>query len=334
MIQDRFFEVTSKYMLPIERLERVIDSSYFLRKNLSFVFAQGYCHPRGGFYGKLINYPKDDGPLNIFGRRYATTNKRLIDGRLELIPIDEQLEIHHRIEEDMSKNNTQPPFTEYHTRFRIDDCLGYFDHKHSLEVALEMYQWLPEKIKKISEFVELPMERFGVTGSLAYGKMEPEHEDVDITLYGSVDEHTRLLKKIEKWLENSENRVFEFGKFWPMRFFYEQILVCPFFIYDHTDEMPLADFEMDLLKERISFRGRVSDDTHSIYLPIVLLLENLRLGGDNTGDMPIIIYDSSQRGEFKRGDRVEGHGKLVNVRKPKEEFTALLVTIGTAINKT
>ena len=51
-MKDRFFEIINQFMLPIDKLEHVIDSSYYLRKNLSFAFAQGYCHPPDGFYGK------------------------------------------------------------------------------------------------------------------------------------------------------------------------------------------------------------------------------------------------------------------------------------------
>jgi len=103
--------------------------------------------------------------------------------------------------------------------------------------------------------------------------------------------------------------------------------------YSRREEIPLADFEMDLLKEGISFRGCVCDDSHSIYLPILVRLENVQVNGKSAGEMPLIMYDSSMRGELRCGDRIEGRGKLVKVRTPGEEYTALLVTIGTAINK-
>ena len=332
-MKDIFFKMINRYMLPIEKLEHVIDSSYFLRRNLSFVFAQGYCHPRGGFYGKLINFPDANGILNIFGRRYGTTNKRIVNGELELIPINEQMEIHYRVEPTMARNNELPPFAEYHTKFQLSECLGFFDHKRSLRVAMEMFPGLSGQIERISEFVELPMDRLGATGSLAYGKMEPEHEDIDLTIYGSMEEHQRVIKKISKWIEDPKNRVFEFGKFWPMRFFYEKTLVCPFFIYARPEEVPLNEFTMELVEDGVPFRARVCDDTHAIYLPIIVKLENVSMKGKGAGEMPLIIYDSAMRGEFRRGDRLEGLGKLVNVQKADEEFRSLLVTIGTNVKR-
>ncbi len=322
-----------RYMLPMGELKGVTDSSYFLRKNLSFVFAQGYCHPRGGFYGKLINYPDANGPLDIFGHRYGTTNKRMVSGKLELIPIDEQLEIHYRVEPALARSDKLPPFAEYHTEFRLDDCVGFFDHRKSLRVAMEMYPQVKNEIKKVTDFFEVPVEQLGVTGSLAYGKMEPEHEDIDLVIYGSLQEHKRLIEKITEWLKAPENRVFEFGRFWPMRFYYDGTLICPFFVYSRPDEVPLAEFKMKVLKDNIPFRARVCDDTHSIYLPIMLYLEDAILGGKEVGKVPLIIYDSAMRGDFRLGDRMDGFGKLVEVQRGKERFQSLLVTSGTKIKK-
>jgi len=335
-MNDRFFEVINRYMLPMEKLERVVDSSYFLRKNLSFAFAQGYCHPRGGFYGKLINYPDPRGELTIFGRRYSNTNKRLVNNVLTLIPIGEQLELHFRADPSLRKREGIPPFAEYHTVFTLSDCCGYFEHRHSLRVAMEMYPWLPPKIEKLSDFLGIPQERLGTTGSLAYGRIEDaaEGDDIDLTICGSIEEHRRVLATIRKWITNPAHRVFEFNKFWPMRFFLDGTLICPFFIYERPDEIPLSDFTMELVNEGVTFRGRVSGDRHAIYLPMLLRMEGVCVNGEKTGDMPLIIYDSSVRGEFVRGDLLEGRGKLVRVSTPGDTFPALLVTNGETMRST
>ena len=333
VMEDRFFAMIEKYVLPLGAVGHAIDSTYFLRRNLSFAFAQGYCHPPGGFYGKLINYPDPHGTLEIFGRRYSSTNKRLVDGRLELLPIDEQLRLHYLAEPALMAKKRLPLFAEYHARFDLGDCIGFFGHGRSLAVAMEMYPPLALTIEKISGFIEMGLDHLGVTGSLAYGKMEAGDEDVDLTIRGSLEEHARVLRKITEWVKDPAHRVFEFNRFWPMRFYYEDTLVCPFFIYGREDEIPLADFTMDLVKGEVLFRGRVNDDRHSIYLPMVLGMERVNLDGEKAEELPLIIYDSSVRGEYRCGEWLEGRGKLVNVHKPKEEFRALLVTNGDAITK-
>jgi len=333
VMEDRFFAMVERYLLPIDAAGHVIDSTYFLRKNLSFAFAQGYCHPPGGFYGKLINYPDPSGTMEIFGRRYSNTNKRLVDGRLELIPIDEQLRLHYLAEPALMRKEGLPLFAGYHARFELGDCIGFFEHRRSLKVAMEMYPRLSPTIEKISGFIEMEPDHLGVTGSLAYGRLDGGDEDIDLTICGSLEEHARVLQKITEWVKDPAHRVIEFGKFWPMRFYYEGTLVCPFFIYARADEIPLAEFTMDLVKGEVPFRGRVCDDRHSIYLPMVLGMERMNLGGEKPGALPLIIYDSSMRGEFRCGQWLEGRGKLVNVRETKAEFRALLVLNGKAITK-
>ena len=333
VMEDRFFATIERYLLPIDAVGHMVDSTYFLRKNLSFAFAQGYCHPPDGFYGKLISYPDPRGTLEIFGRRYSNTNKRLANGRLELLPIDEQLKLHYLAEPELMKKRGMPLFADYHARFELGDCIGFFEHGRSLEVAMEMYPWLSPIIEKVSGFIEMGLDRLGVTGSLAYGKIEAGDEDVDLTICGSLEEHARVLRKITEWVKDPAHRVFEFDRFWPMRFYYEGTLVCPFFIYARADEIPLAEFTMDLVRGDVPFRGRVRDDRHSIYLPMVLGMERVDLDGEKAGELPLIIYDSSMRGEFRCGEWLEGRAKLVNVRKPDAEFRALLVTNGIAITR-
>ncbi len=333
VMEDKFFATIEKYMLPIGAAGHVTDSTYFLRKDLGFAFAQGYCHPPGGFYGKLINYPDPHGMLEIFGRRYSSTNKRLVDGRIELLPISEQLRLHRVADPALMAKEGLPLFADYHARFDLGDCIGFFEHGRSLAVAMELYPPLARTIEKISGFIEMGLDHLGVTGSLAYGKMEAGDEDVDLTIRGSLEEHARVLRKITEWIKDPAHRVFEFGRFWPMRFYHGETLVCPFFIYGRADEIPLADFTMDLVKGEVPFSGRVSDDRHSIYLPIMVGMEGVKLDGEKAAELPLIVYDSSVRGEYRCGDRLEGRGKLVNVRKPKEEFRALLVTNGETITK-
>ncbi len=47
-MKDRFDEMMDIFLVPIAELgERVTDCTYFLRKDGSLAFAQGYCHPPG-----------------------------------------------------------------------------------------------------------------------------------------------------------------------------------------------------------------------------------------------------------------------------------------------
>ena len=57
MVQDLFDRTIRRYVVPISELrEGPGDCCYFFRKNGSFVFSQGYSHPKGGLYCKIIYF--------------------------------------------------------------------------------------------------------------------------------------------------------------------------------------------------------------------------------------------------------------------------------------
>jgi len=73
-----FDQIMDRFLRPLSELPggRAGDSQYFLRKDGSFIFTEGYCHPEGGMYGKMIYYPKKGGKINVFGREYGCTTKK------------------------------------------------------------------------------------------------------------------------------------------------------------------------------------------------------------------------------------------------------------------
>ena len=92
MTQDLFERVIKRYVVPIAELRGGAgDCFYFLRKNGSFCFTQGYCHPKDAVYCKIIYFPEKGGWMEIHGREYGTTIKRIVNGKLELVPHDRQL---------------------------------------------------------------------------------------------------------------------------------------------------------------------------------------------------------------------------------------------------
>jgi len=77
----------------------------------------------------------------------------------------------------------------------------------------------------------------------------------------------------------------------------------------------------------------VDDDTHTIYMPSIVRLTHLLLNGKRSGDLELIIYDGSLRGEFFAGDYLEFLARRVRVQTADREFEALLVNLGENIKK-
>ncbi|MCX6357913.1 MAG: hypothetical protein NT045_08600 [Candidatus Aureabacteria bacterium] len=335
MKADQFDRIIGEYVVPIAELtDGAGDAFYFLRKNGSFVFTQGYAHPAGGIYCKIIYFPERGGWVNIHGREYNTTIKRVVNGALELVPHDEQLRRHYEIDPTLDPKEKIPCWAEYHVRLPLSDFIGYFDHRKSLRRAMVMYPQVAEAVNRASEILEVPIGQLGCTGSLSYGRLEEPADDIDLCIYGTLAENKKVIERIYRLTREPARRVVEFSKFWPMRFYHGPLMICPFFEYLDPDEIPLKELETEILRENVKATGRVKDDTHGIYMPVVLTLERVTIGGEPHADLPLIIYDGSLRGEFAKGDSVIlNRARLVRVRERGKTFTALMVTLSPQISK-
>lgn len=328
----RFWKTIDEYIVPIENMEGSIwDSMYFMRSDDSFVFCEGYCHPDGGLYGKIIYYPRDEGAVSIHGRPYECLTKKLIDD--EMIYVSHPDQIARQCELVPSLAKKRPAYAEYELEFPLENFTGFFDCRKSLRVAMRHHPRIEKSARQVSDILEIPLERIGVTGSLAYGIYDPNDEDFDVVFYGTVEENRRVVEKIYELTQDPARQVIEFGKLWPMRFFNEGVLVCPFFVYSDWNEIPLREFSIEVVREKVYAVGRVCDARHAIYMPAFLHLDNVIIDGEKNAPLPLIIYDGALRGDFSAGDRVRCLGMLVRVSRGREEFDALLVNLCDQIDK-
>jgi spore maturation protein CgeB len=127
--------------------------------------------------------------------------------------------------------------------------------------------------------MSFPIEKMGVTGSLAYGKVEEEDMDFDVIFMGNPAENLKVRDKLHRLSQVPECRVFEFGRYWPIRIMHNGFLLCPFFVYENWDDVPLGEAEVTVIKEEVVVTGIITDDSHNSYLPIVLELADPRLVG-------------------------------------------------------
>lgn len=333
-MSDLYDEMINRFISPLSVLERgVIDALYFMRSDGSFAFTEGYCHPEGGMTAKIMLQPSPKGDVNIFGRRFRSSYKRVVDGRTELIPHDEQLAVQYELTPGLRPDAFRPPYADYHVELPLRDFIGVFEHRRSLRAGMEVFPGLKASIESLSRGFSVPVSRLGVTGSTCYGKFEQEDEDIDLVWYGSIRENARILEKIRAHTRDPRNRVFEFGKRWPIRFYWNGVMICSFFNYSRDEEIPLRKCRMEVLEPEVSGEGRVADDTHSIYMPSILTLGDLTLGGTSCGDLDLILYDGSLRGEYFAGDRVKFRARRVGVETGARNYEALLVTISDNISR-
>lgn len=327
-MKDMFEKTMKRCLVPMDELgDAPVDSTYFLRKDDSFVFAEGYSHPEGGIYGKIIYYPDENGDVDIHGRNYGCITKKTVDGEVVYVSHPEQIERHYEIDPAFGPGTEKEAFAEFEMPFSLDDFRGFFSGKRSLQVAMSLHEEIAEAAHSVSELLSMPLEKIGVTGSLAYGIYEEATEDFDVVFYGSMEENRRIIETIDELVKDPSRQVIEFGKLWPMRFYNGNTLICPFFVYGSAGEAPFSECSVIVTGETLAANGVVVDDTHSIYMPPILRLSDIRINGDKANDTTLIIYDGAMRGDFRNGDRINVKAKPIEVHSPGGQWNALLSTL-------
>lgn len=333
-MKDRFEKMLEEFLRPLTELKgRVPDSHFFLRRDGCFVFSEGYCHPPGGLYGKIIYYPCPGGSVDFFGRAYECTTKRRVDGEMKYVSHPDQIRRHGEIDPRLGPAVPRPVFVEYEMPFALDDFIGFFDPHHSLDRCSARHEWVQEGAQAAASALGVPWEKLGLTGSLAYGRYEAGDDDLDLVIRGSLAENDRVYRAIRRFTLQPERMVVEFGRWWPMRFYEKKVLICPFFMYDRWESAPLRDFRVEVKEENVPLEGTVGDDTHTIYMPPFLTLEGVKGKGRSYGSLPLIIYDGALRGEYFRGDILKLNARMVEVSQNGSRFEAALVTLWDNIRK-
>jgi hypothetical protein len=334
-MEDQFEREIREVICPLEDLgPTILDTTYFLKDSGSFVYTEGYWHPRGKFYGKIISYPCDKGTLEVHGRKYESITKGWEGGERIMIPHDKQIEQHYKIDPSLKPPKERLILTEFHYPFDLKTMEGWFCNHKSMLYAMDKYPKVEKRIREVSEIFKVPLERLGVTGSLAYGCME-DGEDIDMVFFGTPQQNMEVAQQIWKFTyTDPEKRCIEFGKFWPIRFYHNGVIICCFFVYSDRKYIPLLDQEVELVREPVEAFGTIVDNLHSIYMPLVIQLGDVFIDGTRTDDIELIIYDGSLRGEFYNKERLHiSRGRLVKLTKGKRSRDVIVVVDAGDIEK-
>lgn len=314
---DEFASEIQRVICPLEDLgPSVLDTTFFLKDTGSFVYAEGYWHPPGHFYGKIIDYPCEKGTFEVHGRRYESLTKRWESGARVLIPHDMQMENQRRVDPGLKPPASRPVITQYHYPFDLKSMRGWFCGNRSMRCAMDR---LPETGRRIGELAALfgvPLERLGVTGPLAYGR-EDEGGALSLVFSGTPEENMEVALQIRRLTyTDPKRRCVEYGKFWPLRLLHDGVAVCCFFVYSDRAQIPVFGQGVELVREPVEVFGTVVDTLHSLYMPLVLRLGDAYLDGAKAGEIDLIIADSSLRGEFYPNERVHvQRGRLVRLSR-------------------
>jgi len=320
--KDYFESQIGQILCPLADLKKgVLDTTYMMREDGSFVYVEGYYQPPGKVIGKIIYFPKPGGKIDIHGRAYESMVKAEKDGKTLYIPHDEQIRVHYGIDPSLDREDLI--ITKFHIGFPLSGFRGYFNDRLSLYYAMGKFPLVGRAVENVSRFLNVPISRLGITGSTALGR-RGEHSDIDLVIFGTIEQNRETADRICHHIHhNPESKVVEFGKFWPLRFIYQGIELCPAYVYMDLDEVPIRDCAVATLRDSVEVYGTVSDDTHAIYMPPVARLSDVYIDGKPVDDITLVVYDGSVRGEFYRKERLRVKGRLIRVKKERGEFQAI-----------
>lgn len=324
---DRFDEVIGELLRPMSELNLgPLDTTYLMRKDGSFVYTEGYWHPEDKVVGKLIYYPDPDGEKDIHGRRYSSIVKEVRDGEEVYVSHRDQIGKLYRLFPDLPPDSHQLILAEYQVAFPRESFVGYFNDQEALKYVMAHFPRVDEVVRMASELFEVPLGHLGITGSSALGR---QGADIDLVFFGTPEENLATVQKL--WgivYSQPEYQVVEYGKFWPLKIYVDREEVCTFYVYRNLLDAPVRDCEVELVRDGVEAYGTVADNLHSLYVPVVLELENVYLDGRKSDDIRLIIYDGAVRGEFRVGLRLHIKGRLVNLVKNGKKTPALAVVDG------
>ncbi|MDP8248311.1 MAG: hypothetical protein P9M00_09260 [Candidatus Tritonobacter lacicola] len=313
------------FIVGMDQLDEVRDATFFVRNDGLLAFSEGYCHPPGAMIGNIVYVPDGKGTKTIFGTRYASIIKRYGEEDDEWIPFQEQIGIYRRI--DPGLHVDKPLYAENKCRFNTGDFIGWAPPRRSLLKVRERLPYADKSILEISEAFDIDPASIGCTGSISLGNLKNIH-DFDLIFYGTTRSNRRIVDRIYEITKDPSRQVIEMGMKWAIRFYDDNgNVICPFFCYSEKDEIPLADFTMEVEKEACRYTGRVCDDLHNSYMPSILQLEEVESADSPSfKEIMLIIYHGGSKGEYRCGDRLGIRGKLVRVETGGKQLQAILVT--------
>ena len=345
-----------RFIQPVDTSIDFRDATYFLRKDGTMVFCEGYYHgiekplEERQVLSHIVFVPwnkQKPGPdysrKDIFGQLYENITKEIMSNNQldRFYPL--QLERYQAID-PTQRDKDRPVYGLYKSLVPVSDLIGCFPTRHSLKaiIAKSGEEEAADNIRVVTdhtaELLGIETDQIGISGSLSLGTYVDPH-DVDYVIYGTAAEVKRMVRFMQNLTDTEEKRrVREFGKYWPIRFWDwaggEKFMICPFFSYIDPDEAPLRNFDCeDLGTAEIS--GRIIDDTHNSFNPTYLIIDEVKLDGQDCPDITrLILYHGGERGDWRDGYRFQARGNRVQIktyrmeegkRKPQEEFEALLV---------
>ena len=210
------------------------------------------------------------------------------------------------------EKNSNDMFSYNYSVFDENCVVAVSEPRVAMKKMYEVNANFKKVVDEIIENFHIHIEDLGLTGSLALGCNSSS--DYDIIFYGSIEKLNQIKRKIDYYrFKNGE--VKEYGLNWPCRYYDNNAnLICCFLNCIDYSYQPLKGAE--ILDNKYQFSTTIKEDVFSILKAPVLEID------DNIGSL--IIFNSGFKGVLKKGDKINGVGKIIKYNIcGKEKYSIL-----------
>ncbi|MBR2886284.1 MAG: hypothetical protein IKB93_16080, partial [Clostridia bacterium] len=211
-----------------------------------------------------------------------------------------------------SEKNSNNIFCDNYSAFDENCVVAVSEPRAAMQKLYEKNADLKKVVDKIVKDFSMNIEDLGLTGSLALGCNSSF--DYDIIFYGSIEKLNQIKRKID-YYQLKNGKVKEYGLNWPCRYYDDNSnLICCFFNCIDYSYQPLRCAE--IMDNKYQFSTTVKEDVFSILKAPVLEIDG------NIGSL--VIFNSAFKGVLKKGDKINGVGKIIKYNiYGKEKYSIL-----------
>jgi len=293
-------------------VKELIDMQLFMIASGDICSVEGWWHPEGKVVSNYIYVQHPQGDIKIEEQRYSKVIRKP-DGSWR--SFEEQIEFIRK----MGKPFNPAFFIDHKMVVDRVNIKRFYD---PFETFKRFVSTFPSEFDRVNEFLKIlgvkagELEDIGMVGSYQLG-IRKKNSDIDILFKFDLSKNMQIFQRILRFSSNHKMKVYDRGKWTPLRFRFKDRIFCCHFAYKYHHEIPNFFSTEYETSETINCTVEVLDNTHSIYTPTIFIAKDIY----KKDIFPVVIYHGGNKGEFCNGDIINVTGRFINNKFGKFLYT-------------
>ncbi len=275
----------------------LMDMTFFITREYDICRVVGWWHPKNHIVADYLYLVHEKGTYPIFGKRYV----KLETGNSTL----------KNFENAKRLKLKKAHFIEGRYLISMDDVIFMCDPFKTMKMFVNRHENISKIINKILSMLGVDdIHHVGMVGEYQLG-LRKKMDSIDLILRFDLSKNLEIHRKI-KFLAHHENMgVIKRGKLKPLYLRYKGKIFRFHFAYRTSEDAFKGFSENYEVLGRFKGIVEVTDITHSIYMPVVLKVRDLRTGEP----LNLVIYDENRKGEYQENDMLFVYGDFISTEE-------------------